>query len=124
MDTTSIQKPIVEAGKASRLPAGSTLEVNGVHVPHPHAEVNLPGVPDPRLGDTKAVTEREVIDPATGSVAVKQVPLAVEVKPKLATVADAKPVVAEKTFEPTSAEAAKPADQHVAVEQPTPEKTV
>ena len=58
----------------SRLPAGSTLEVvPGLHVPHPHAEVNLPGKGDPRLGNTLAVSE---------TLAGKQTPLAEEVKPR------------------------------------------
>ncbi len=54
---------IITTGVASRLPAGSTLEVQpGLHVPHPHAEVNLPGKPDPRVGVTAAVTESLVPD--------------------------------------------------------------
>ena len=37
------KKP-VEQLTQSRLPAGSTLEIApGLHVPHPHAGVNLPG---------------------------------------------------------------------------------
>ena len=59
MDTKSVQvtgtPKDTELPTKSRLPAGSTLEVSpGVHVPHPHAEVNLPGAGDNRIGDTDA----------------------------------------------------------------------
>ncbi len=78
MDTRTFAKdaPTVAMVGTSRLPAGSTLEVNGIHVPHPHAEVNLAGAGDPRLGDTDAVTE-------TLDGEVK--PLADEVKPRRMT---------------------------------------
>lgn len=85
MDTKTFAKvqPVVAGVNGSRLPAGSTLEVNGVHVPHPHAEVNLPGAPDPRVGDTAAVTE---------TLRGEQTALADEVKPKKPTTACAEPV--------------------------------
>ena len=83
MDTNSFNTP-VEAGEPSRLPAGSTLLVNGIHVPHPHAEVNLPGAGDPRLGDTKAVTETVKIEGEGDNVTATLVsdPLHDEVKPR------------------------------------------
>ena len=75
-DAAHAASPLTDppASLASRLPAGSTLEVApGLHVPHPHAEVNLPGKGDPRLGDTDAVTE--TLDGSRRA-------LAEEVKPK------------------------------------------
>lgn len=91
-DQNNEQKPVFHPAptnvteiKESRLPAGSTMVVNGVHVPHPHAEVNLPGVPDPRIGDTDAVTERIVHNHEDGTVTVTSEPLADEVKPKVVT---------------------------------------
>ncbi len=81
---------IVKPGEPSRLPAGSTLEITpGLHVAHPHAEVNLPGFGDPRVGNTAAVTEtvttgivkdKDGKDVAVGKVIQK--PLADEVRPK------------------------------------------
>jgi hypothetical protein len=65
----------------SRLPAGSTLVVGGVHVPHPHAAPNGPGQGDPRAGDTDAVTEEITVDPESGDLVVNQRPLDNEVKP-------------------------------------------
>jgi hypothetical protein len=127
MDTSSINQPVVESVKSSRLPAGSTLEIApGVHVPHPHAEVNLPGIGDPRLGDTKAVTEFAKVDKADPSDVVfsyEQKPLADEVKPKVVTVnpdaktseADASAIAATST---ATTEGAK-----LAVELPTLNKT-
>jgi hypothetical protein len=91
MDTKSFVEPIVETPVVSRLPAGSTLLVNGLQVPHPHAEVNLAGKPDPRLGDTDAVTE------FVGDSGLETRPLDESVKVK---VADAPAVVVALVAEP------------------------
>jgi len=92
MDTKTFNADVT--GKPSRLPAGSTLLVNGIHVPHPHAEVNLPGAGDNRLGDSDAVTEfikHDVNEDGSVSADLIQEPLHDEVKPKSLTVAsDAK----------------------------------
>ena len=91
MDTkTFVEAPVVEEVKTSRLPAGSTLLVNGIHVPHPEAEPNLPGAGDTRLGDTKAVTESVKITGEGKDTVAKLVsePLHDSVKPKVVTVAD------------------------------------
>ncbi len=102
MDTSNFMQPTVTTIITSRLPAGSTLEIApGVHVPHPHAEVNLPGAGDPRLGDTKAVTEFvPASEVAPGEIfgGHSSKPLADEVRPKVLTVAPA------KTDAPTSAD--------------------
>ena len=115
-------EPIVTAGEPSRLPAGSTLLVNGIHVAHPHAEVNLPGQPDPRLGDTKAVTEYAKTE-HDGEATLVQDPLHDSVKPKVVTTANV-PALKQVEFPQTSPETAKPADAVLAVEQPTLLKTV
>ena len=58
MDTTSIQQPSATGPKTSRLPAGSTLTLpNGITIPHPHAEANLPGAGDSRSAGTSALDE-------------------------------------------------------------------
>jgi hypothetical protein len=78
------------AGKPSRLPAGSTFELSpGVHVAHPHAEVNLPGAGDTRLGDTDAVTESLKVEGEGDdrTLVVEQKPLSDDVKPKVMTIA-------------------------------------
>ena len=84
--------------KTSRLPAGSTLVVGGVHVPHPHAEVNLPGMGDPRAGDTDAVTEEakfEEDEAGEVTLTVEQRPLDAEVRPQTLTTQSVAPVVDE-----------------------------
>ena len=73
----------------SRLPAGSTLELQpGLNVPHPHAEVNLPGRPDNRFAGTEAVTETLVTETKT-SVSIHPLgevrPLAEEAIPSTLT---------------------------------------
>lgn len=95
MDTSTFAKstPTVETVKTSRLPAGSTLLVNGIHVPHPHAEVNLAGAGDPRAGDTEAVTET-IVDGE-----LKQEPLHDEVK-----VAALKPIASASKVESATVE--------------------
>ena len=80
-----------EETNTSRLPAGSTLLVGGVHVAHPHAEVNLPGAGDGRTGETAAVTEEvKAGRDEEGNVThtVEQRPLDEEVKPKTLTTDD------------------------------------
>lgn len=91
MDTNSINQPPQPEGQPneSRLPAGSTLKVGDIQVPHPHAEPNLPGVADPRLGETQAVTEEVVHDGETSRVDSR--PLDESVKPKVLTVQDSGP---------------------------------
>ena len=128
MDSTTIN-PVVEAGKPSRLPAGSTLEVfPGLHVPHPHAEVNLAGAGDPRLGDTKAVTEftqfevKSVDDDGKPKEVVvaslQQKALPDEVKPKTLTVnPDAKRVAAPES--PAAATGAAAAADVAVAEEPS-----
>ena len=131
MDSNTTPTPTVAAGKPSRLPAGSTLEIApGLHVPHPHAEVNLPGMGDPRLGETQAVTEYTKVDFSkndkgedvlTRSVAQK--PLADEVKPRVPTVNPASKEIGDAPQENGAAIAASPAPLKIAIEQPTLEKT-
>ena len=109
MDSSSI-KPVVEAGQPSRLPAGSTLQLaNGIQVAHPHAEVNLAGLGDPRLGDSKAVTESvkyEVVrqdKPADDgkvdvvTVTVESNPLSDDVRPKVLSAVPETKVVRDAT---------------------------
>ena len=133
MDSKSIEQPTHVAPRSSRLPAGSTFEVSpGVHVPHPHAEVNKPGMPDPRLGNTKAVTESiklrteerdrsENENKVPVTVAELQSrPLADEVKPKVVTAAPLPAV------EPNPVDTNPPAASdgtHLAVEADSLEKT-
>ena len=125
MDSTSFKTDADVTGKASRLPAGSTLEIApGVHVPHPHAEVNLPGAGDPRLAGTKAVTEFtkfEMVDKKEDEpegqiliASVGQKPLADEARPRALTVREG----AEKLPEVTAAATATaiPAEQTLAVD--------
>jgi hypothetical protein len=116
MDTKSIAPAETDSVQPSRLPAGSTLLVNGIHVAHPHAEVNLPGAGDPRLGDTKAVTE-EVKHDADGNASVEQRPLDESVKPKVVTVAEVPQVVKTLPSDDITGE------YKQAVEQPTLAKT-
>lgn len=111
MDTKTFgEEKHVDATKASRLPAGSTLKVGDVHVPHPHADANLPGAGDPRLGDTKAVTEEFVLDHENGQGNLQSRPLDEIVRPKVVSVADA-------------GKHADPTDKQVIVEQPNLSKT-
>ena len=58
MDSTSIQQPDQTGPKSSRLPAGSVLRLpNGITIPHPNAEVSLPGAGDVRVEGTAALEE-------------------------------------------------------------------
>ena len=123
MDTTNFKSTTVETDKPSRLPAGSTLEVApGVHVPHPHAEVNLPGAGDPRSGDTKAVTEytkttvtKNEKNENVASFSVEQKPLSDEVKSKILTSTGAGTPVTETV---AAEGAATTADETLVVDEP------
>ncbi len=75
-----------ESSTVSRLPAGSTLEIApGVHVAHPHAEVNLPGKPTGRFIGSNAVTEslgsKSEVDNGEIKSLGEQTPLHCEVVP-------------------------------------------
>lgn len=135
MDSNSVPHPVVKAGKPSRLPAGSTLEISpGIHVPHPHAEVNLPGAGDPRLGDTNAVTEFVRVEQTSVDksdednkkivpiASVEQKPLPDEVKPKVVTMANVTQKIADVP-QPHPAGTAAPAETHLAVEAENLNKT-
>jgi hypothetical protein len=97
MDTQTFPKARgdFEVVKESRLPAGSTLEVApGVHVPHPQAAPNERLAPDPRQGDTKAVSV---------SLDGKESPLADQFKttqPRKPLTVESKPVEPEPVSEP------------------------
>lgn len=110
MDTKTFPEKPIDSDKSSRLPAGSVLKVGDIYVPHPHAEANLPGAGDPRIGDTAAVTEEVIHDAEKNEAHVDSRPLDDIVKPKVVSVAEA-------------GKQGKPEDKKLIVEQPNLTKT-